>query len=326
MRRHLLPLVCLAGALSGCGAGLSGGAAPVGPVHRTHSGAHRRVFTRLDASLQSAQVHFRDQVVILMFHGLGRRAHGDIITPKGFAAELQAMRRAGLQFVSLSQVAQFLSGRAPLPPNAVAITFDDGLASVYTYAYPALERARVPFACFLVAGRVGRDPADLSWTEVQAMERSGLATFGSHTMASHGAVPTGPGRSGAALVSHIYYAATGSVESPAAFRKRVLRDLETSRTLISAEIRRPVHWFAYPFGAYDPAVEQLLQTAGYRYAVTTWGWGTTGFARPLALPRINVGTPRTNGGTIVGTVLYIARLTKGRPRLQPPATYDPVWR
>lgn len=325
MRRHLLPLVCLTAALAGCGPGLSG-AAPGGVAHRHHSAVGRLASTRLDASVQPVRVYYRDQVVILMFHGLGRRAHGDIITPQDFAAELRAMHRAGLQFVSLRQVAEFLSQKAPLPPNAVAITFDDGLASVYTYAYPALEQARAPFASFLVAGRVGRDPADLSWAQVQAMERSGLATFGSHTMASHGAVPVGPGRSGAALVSRIYYAATGRMESQAAFRRRVLQDLKTSRTLISAETRRPVYWFAYPFGAYNPTVEQLLQAAGYRYAVTTWGWGTTGYARALALPRINVGTPRTTAGTIVSTVLYIAGLTRRHPRLQPPAANDPIWR
>lgn len=326
MRRYLLPSLCVAALLGGCGAqptshavlaALSKGTKPiVRPSARTR---------RKLAVTAPAHIYYQHQVVIMMYHGLSLNPAGDFISPQDFSSEIQAMRRAGLQFVTLGQVAAFLSGTGSLPPNAVALTFDDGLESVYTYAYPILQRNHVPFASFLIAGRIGRDPGDLSWGQIQAMAQSGLATFGSHTMNSHGSVPVGPGETGPALVSNIYDAATGHTETAAAYRTRILRDLTTSRTLISAETHQRVIWFAYPFGAYDPEVEQLMRMAGYRYAVTTMGWGTTSHARPLALPRINAGTPNYTGRTIVSTVLNIASDTAHDPTWQPPAAKVPIW-
>lgn len=323
MRWHVPSLALIALLVGGCG---TLAAAPAASVPHTGPSQATSAADRAPAAAGPMVVHYRGQVVILMYHGLGPKAHGDIITPAAFAAEISAMRHAGFEFVSLSQVAAFLAHRKSLPPNAVALTFDDGLASVYTYAYPILLHSRVPFACFLIGGRVGRDPADVSWRQVQDMERSGLATFGSHTMNSHGSVPVGPNATGPALVSRIYYASTGRMEAKAAFRARIRRDLASSATLISMETKRPVYWFAYPFGAYTPEVERLLEATGYHYAVTTWGWGTTIHARPLALPRINAGTPRTSGSSIVSTVLYIAGLTAHAPRLQPPPAEVPIWR
>lgn len=319
MRRYLLPSLCIAVLLGGCGAqstrhgALAASSKGAQTIARPSAGAPRQ-------SPVAAPIHiyYQHQVVILMYHGLSLKPGGDFISPQDFASEIQAMHVAGLQFVTLGQVAAFLSGTGSLPPNAVALTFDDGLESVYTYAYPILQRSHVPFASFLIAGRVGRDPADLSWGQIQVMAQSGLATFGSHTMNSHGSIPVGPGETGPALVSRIYDAATGRTETPAAYRTRILRDLTTSRTLISAETHQRVIWFAYPFGSYDPGVEQLMRTAGYRYAVTTMGWGTTSYARPLALPRINAGTPNYTGRTIVSTVRYIASDTAHDPTWQPP--------
>ncbi|MDA8346622.1 MAG: polysaccharide deacetylase family protein [Thermaerobacter sp.] len=318
--------LALALGLGGCASGSSGQAAAA----KTHSAVHLVHTVQPEQTRQAAaealpaHIYYQNQVVILMYHGLGQHAHGDIITPAAFAGEMHALQSAGFRFVTLGQVASFLNG-GTIPPNAVTLTFDDGLESVYTYAYPILLRNRIPFATFLIAGRVNTFMGDLSWTQVKAMVGSGLLTVGSHTFNSHGAVASGPKTTGAALTTHIYSLVSGQIESNAHYQARVEGDLVRARKILQLETGQPVAWFAYPFGAYDPAVEQMLLQAGYSYAVTTLGWGTSHYARPLSLPRENAGTPKTTPTSIVNMVLYVAHLTAKDPTYQTPQQWVPIW-
>ncbi len=325
MRAILPAAVALAVLLSGCGsqpqAAPSHGSRPkTVPV-----AAKVRPAPVKTMAAAAGTVYYQRQVVVLMYHGLSPVAHGDYITPKSFAGEMAALQAKGFHFVSLPQVASFLAG-GTLPPNAVAVTFDDGLESVYTYAYPTLSEYKVPFATFLIVNRIGRFPGDLSWAQVKAMEQSGLLTVGSHTLASHGTVPTGPGKTGPALTSLIYNPTTGQKETAAQYTARVSADLLHARQILQAETGQPVVWFAYPFGSYDQPVEHILTQEGYRYAVLAeWGWGVTSSALPLELPRINTGTPKTTPATIASTVRYIASLTAHEPKAVPPPSYVPIW-
>lgn len=309
--------------LAGCGAQVSGPAKAVQTPAQARTKPHPAVQV---AAAAAGPVHYRDQVVVLMYHGIAPKAHGDYITQQSFSGEIRTLQADGFHFVSLAKVASFLSGGS-LPPNAVAITFDDGLESVYTYAYPVLEKAGVPFAAFLIVGRVGRVTGDLSWAQVQAMDASGLCTVGSHTLASHGTVQSSPDSTGPALTSRIYHTSTGVEETEAQYIERITEDLHRSREILQAETGQDVLWFAYPFGSYDPVVEQVLRQQGYRYAVLAeWGWGVTPHAEHFALPRINAGTPNSTPGNIASTVEYLASLTAKDPTAVPPASYVPSWR
>lgn len=325
MRGPICAALGLALLLAGCGAAPH--AAPSqGVQHKAQPlrAKSRKALPQIPA-VYAGPVHYSRQVVILMYHGLASVAHGDFITPKNFAREMAALEAQGFHFVSLAQVAAFLAGGS-LPSNAVAVTFDDGLESVYTYAYPVLAARKVPFATFLIVNRIGRFPGDLSWAQVKAMEQSGLITVGSHTLASHGTVPTGPGQTGPALTSLIYNPATGKRETPAQYTERVSADLLHARLILRAETGQQINWFAYPFGSYDQEVEHILRQDGYHYAVLAeWGWGVTGSVLPLEIPRINTGTPKTTPGNIVSTIEYVASLTAKDPTAVPPVSYVPTW-
>ncbi len=323
MRAVIAAAVALAVLLAGCGT-----EPHAAPAHRASPKPPPVAAKVRQAPIKTTApsiVHYRGEVVILMYHGLSPVAHGDYITPKAFAAEIATLQAQGFNFVTLPQVAAFLSGGS-LPPNAVALTFDDGLESVYTYAYPVLSADKVPFATFLIVNRIGRFPGDLSWAQVKAMEQSGLLTVGSHTLASHGTVPTGPGKNGPALTSRIYNPVTGQVETTSQYTARVSVDLLHARQILEAETHQPILWFAYPFGSYNQPVEHILSQEGYRYAVLAeWGWGVTTSALPLELPRINTGTPKTTPGNIASTLEYVASLTSRDPTVVPPPSYVPTW-
>ncbi|MFM9682999.1 polysaccharide deacetylase family protein, partial [Streptomyces brasiliscabiei] len=52
------------------------------------------------------------------------------VTPKEFAAHLDAIVDSGRTPVTVSALADHLAGRAPLPARPVLLTFDDGFADL----------------------------------------------------------------------------------------------------------------------------------------------------------------------------------------------------
>src|SRR5262245_61103256 len=66
------------------------------------------------------------------------------------------------QIVSLDEIGnQLRSGRRFSRPTA-AITFDDGYADVYDYAFPILRRKGLPAAVFVVTALIGTSQLQLS--------------------------------------------------------------------------------------------------------------------------------------------------------------------
>jgi len=61
--------------------------------------------------------------------------------------------------------------------------------------------------------------------------------------------------------------------------------LEASRRALQRQLRTPVQWFAYPAGAADAAVAELVRRAGYVLAVTTRPGDVQSAAEPFLLHR-----------------------------------------
>ena len=74
-------------------------------------------------------------------------------TPIQFDSQMRYVREH-LHPVSLQDVIAQIEQGTPLPPNAVAVTFDDGFADTYRYAFPVLRRYRIPATIFVSTGYV----------------------------------------------------------------------------------------------------------------------------------------------------------------------------
>jgi len=148
-------------------------------------------------------------VPIVMYHGVGPDRPGwpwnYLFTPADvFERQMRALRDEGWRTISLSELHAHLVSNAPLPPKPVVLTFDDGYADNWVYAFPVLEkyghRAVVwmsvdfvdprreprPTLADVWAGRLREEALDprgyLSWVEMRRMAESGLVEVQSHAM------------------------------------------------------------------------------------------------------------------------------------------------
>ena len=99
-----------------------------------------------------------DRLLILRYHSIcADREDPDYISTSisvPVAAFEQHIRYISRYYrcISLDEAVTSITLRLPLPPRAVAVTFDDGYRDNYQYAFPILSSYRVPATIYLVSG------------------------------------------------------------------------------------------------------------------------------------------------------------------------------
>ena len=181
-------------------------------------------------------------------------------------------------------------------PRTVALTFDDGFADNYHWAFPILRQLKLKATIYLVVNRdqwaTDRDNGSLSselnaepmLTDdmIQEMADSGLIEFGSHTLHHPDLRQLSPAE------------------------KRC--EIADSKAAIEDHFRLPCVSFAYPFGWFDDQDAQLAQQAGYRTAVTTEnGYEPLSAADPFRLKRVMISGRQ-------GELDFRLKVLKGRNR------------
>jgi biofilm PGA synthesis lipoprotein PgaB len=191
------------------------------------------------------------------------------------ALQFEWLRSAGYQVVSLDQVIAARSGGAPLPPRAVLITFDDGLESVYTRALPLLEAFRYPAVVALVgswledAGGVPARGDFLRGAEIEALRRSGLIEFASHTFRLHDGIIANPqGNLEPAAAARRYDPASGGYEDAADHAARIAADLAQNSERIAALAGVRPRLIVWPYGAHDRVTDALAAGFGMPYGMS----------------------------------------------------------
>ncbi len=129
---------------------------------------------------------FALHVPVLMYHRIvpmaeaGNSIPGLVVPPATFAAQLDAMARAGWQTITMATLANDLQARVKPPARTFVITIDDGWNDGYTYALPILQSHGYVATYFVVAGRIDK-PDFLSSAQLAALVAAG-DEIGDHTM------------------------------------------------------------------------------------------------------------------------------------------------
>ena len=181
-------------------------------------------------------------VPVLLYHSVSAEPSQGArfaVSPAMFEAHVCAIESSGLTTVRIDDLAGAMRGEKALPDRVVVVTFDDGFADNYD-AVLSLARRRLGSTVYIATGTLGT--AD-RLASSQVVELAGMpgVELGAHT------------------VNHPYLDELNDREIGA--------EVSASRRQLEDLVQRPVRSFAYPHGAHDGRVRQLVIDAGYRSAV-----------------------------------------------------------
>jgi peptidoglycan/xylan/chitin deacetylase (PgdA/CDA1 family) len=214
-------------------------------------------------------------VPILMYHrvatdgpqGLGRFR----VAPSLFDEQLCALKQAGFRSIDLNLWVEALSSSEVLPGKPLVLTFDDGYRDFLAAALPSLRRYSFAATAFVVSDRIG-GVADwdlhygevaplMSWEELRTIENEGVE-LGCHSL--------------------VHKPMTEMDQAD------LLTQTEQAREILELGLGHPVLHFAYPYGAENLSIRNLVAALGFRSAVTC----QCGISRSgndlMRLPRIEV--------------------------------------
>jgi peptidoglycan/xylan/chitin deacetylase (PgdA/CDA1 family) len=206
--------------------------------------------------------------LILLYHSVGDSI--EATAQDAFRDQLGVIAAMG-QLLPLRE----LLGSAPNQSIAVAVTFDDGYATLRDHAVTILTEFGGAATVFLNAGEIADDErrasraADgyypherfLAWRDVDALVASGWH------IGSHG-------------VHHVDLVRADTATSK--------HEVTASKQTIERRLGMPCDLFAYPWGRNGPGLRAQVRAAGYRYGFAGDHSPLTATSDPFALPRINV--------------------------------------
>ena len=243
---------------------------------------------------------------ILTYHSIDDSGSAVSVAPDAFRRHVRWLASGRVRVVTVPELL-----RLPHDADAVAITFDDGLASFGDVAAPLLAEHGLPATVFVVSDRAGatsawqdaaavrrgpRVPAFplLDWPALRRLAEGGLVELGAHTRTHRDLTRL----RGAMLADEIEgCAARITAETghrPAAFAypygevnaAALAEEVEGCAARIAAETGRRPAGFAYPYGAVDAEALALVERS-YEWACTTELRPLAAADRPHLLPRLD---------------------------------------
>jgi hypothetical protein len=145
----------------------------------------------------------QNEIPVFTFHS---------VEPISFEAKLKFLARNGYRTLSGEEFRAAIAGECDIPERSVLLTFDDGVATLWTVAYPLLRKYGFRAISFIIPGCIpeqapesptysdyeknrvaadallARECSDFplcSWQEIREMHASGVIDFQSHTVYHH---------------------------------------------------------------------------------------------------------------------------------------------
>ena len=216
---------------------------------------------------------FRDQFAtgnpVLTYHKVGPRPRGArlkglYLSPALFARQLGELRAAGYRSGALEKTA------GPREAGRMVLTFDDGFVNVLEHALAPLRETGFSAMQFLVADLLGKTN---EW-EAAAGERTeplmDVAQVREWLAAGH--------EIGSHTRTHPFLTQVS--------RDAAREEISASKKKLEDLFGRAIEHFCYPYGAWNPAVRDLVIEAGYRTACTTNNGVNTAADSAFELKRI----------------------------------------
>ena len=201
--------------------------------------------------------------IILVYHRFGEDNIPDTnVTVAQFRAQLDYLQQQHYQVWPLPKVIEYLQQGQSLPPHVVAITIDDAYRSVYTQAWPLLQRYHFPFTVFVATEPVDQHyPAMMTWDMIRDLVQHGV-TIGNHSTAHE----------------HNLSHEDAYIEKDTQIAaQRILQETGVKATL-----------YAYPYGEYSNRTKSLAQQFGFSAALAQYSGVANSQMDFYAIPRFAI--------------------------------------
>jgi peptidoglycan/xylan/chitin deacetylase (PgdA/CDA1 family) len=251
--------------------------------------------------------------VVLLYHRVAELAHdpwGLAVAPARFAEQLEALVT---RFSPLSLRGLVTRMEADdLPPDSVALTFDDGYRDNLDAAEPLLARHGVPATIFVVSWYAGSG-REFWWDELEALsEPERLRDLHAELQvlphderlarvaamrADAGRRPSPPVQTlreeelGRLATSEVVEIGSHTMTHPALpvlQREDMLDEMRASRERLEQLTGAPVLGLSYPYGSWDAETAACAEEVGYEYACTSAREAVGRGTRRFAIPRFPV--------------------------------------
>lgn len=186
------------------------------------------------------------------------------ITPETFVLQLQYLATHKYRTIYWRDLVRLIKAHKKISPRTVVLTFDDGTRDFYTTVLPLLQKYKMRATLFANPGKDGVEDR-MSLAELKLVGESGWVEVGAHTL-NHTDLTT--------------------LTEPEA-RDEIVGSKQALEYLFGT----PVVSFAYPYGAYNFKIAELVKESGFIGAVIA---NTSTSSTPAALfwwPRHTIGEP-----------------------------------
>ena len=203
-------------------------------------------------------------VRIIYYHRVAEARDELAVSPQSFRRQMESLARAGLRGVDTTEAAAGGEG-------IVGLNFDDGYRDVAEHALPVLERLGFRATVFVPTGVIDgsarlewydEQPELLGWDEIRSLDAAGTLVFEPHTVTHR----------------NLLTLSDDEVEHEIAGSKRELE----------AQLGRATEVFCYPAGLFGERERALVESAGFRLAVSCEPGANDRATDPLALRRIQI--------------------------------------
>lgn len=202
------------------------------------------------------------RVPILMYHGTpdGPAQYSSDVTFQQFRDQMQALKQAGYQAISLDQLTRAINGQSKLPEKPFVITFDDGYQSNQN-VLPILEELQFSATFFVNLNNKERIPK-MSDALLRKIDAHPLFEVAFHGEAHKNLATSGP---------QIAY-----------------QEIIPGKRTLESILGSPVNYFCYPHGGTTPYAKQLV-AGTYRLGFGVRGENSQTKADITNIPRVPVG-------------------------------------
>jgi peptidoglycan/xylan/chitin deacetylase (PgdA/CDA1 family) len=187
-----------------------------------------------------------DCLPILVYHGVIPAARAPAarftVSLDRFSEQMDALAASSRVALRISELAAPLARGEPMSASAAGVTFDDGTADFYEYAWPVLRERGLPVTLYVTSGLVGGridGRRMLTWEQLEELRDGGIE-IGAHSQ------------------RHIALDVISA--------DRSAKELVNSKLELEQRLQVAVNTFAYPYGYHTPVLKQLVARAGYTSA------------------------------------------------------------